>query len=88
MKQDKIILEGDQGEQLEFYAVEQTRIGGRNYLLVADGTGEDAEAVILRDDSADTDEESVYVFVEDEQEFEAVSGIFQKMLDEPSEDEM
>lgn len=86
MKQDKIILEGDQGEQLEFYAVEQTRIGGRNYLLVADGTGEDAEAVILRDDSADTDAESVYVFVEDEQEFEAVSGIFQKMLDEPCED--
>ncbi len=82
MKQDKIVLEGEEGETLEFYVVEQTRIGGKNYLLVTDSTEEDAEAVILRDDSADTDAESVYVFVEDDTEFDAVSGVFEKMLDE------
>lgn len=82
MKQDKIVLEGEEGETLEFYVVEQTRIGGKNYLLVTDSMEEDAEAVILRDDSADTDAESVYVFVEDDTEFDAVSGVFEKMLDE------
>ncbi len=82
MDEDQIILEGENGEKLIFYVLEQTRIAGKSYLLVTDSRDEDAEAFILRDDSGDTDLESVYVFVEDDAEFEAVSGIFEGMLDE------
>ena len=69
MEQDQIVLEGENGEQLVFYVLEQTRIAGRSYLLVTDSKDEEATAVILRDDSKDTDLESVYVFVEDDAEF-------------------
>lgn len=82
MDEDQIILEGENGEKLIFYVLEQTRIAGKSYLLVTDSRDEDAEAFILRDDSGDTDLESVYVFVGDDAEFEAVSGIFEGMLDE------
>lgn len=82
MDEDQITLEGENGEKLIFYVLEQTRIAGKSYLLVTDSRDEDAEAFILRDDSGDTDLESVYVFVEDDAEFEAVSGIFEGMLDE------
>ncbi len=82
MEREKIVLEGEEGENLEFYVIEQTRIAGRDYLLVTDSMDEDAEAVILRDDSADTDAEGLYGFVEDDEEFRAVSGVFEKMLDE------
>lgn len=82
MEQDQIVLEGENGEKLEFYVLEQTRIAGKSYLLVTDSREEDATAVILRDDSEDTDKESLYVFVEDDAEFEAISGVFEGMLDE------
>ena len=80
MEQDQIVLEN--GEKLVFYVLEQTRIAGRSYLLVTDSKDEEATAVILRDDSEDTDLESVYVFVEDDAEFEAIAGVFEGMLDE------
>lgn len=82
MEQDQIVLEGENGEKLVFYVLEQTRIAGRSYLLVTDSKDEEATAVILRDDSEDTDLESLYVFVEDDAEFEAIAGVFEGMLDE------
>ena len=82
MEQDQIVLEGENGEQLVFYVLEQTRIAGRSYLLVTDSKDEEATAIILRDDSKDTDLESVYVFVEDDAEFEAIAGVFEGMLNE------
>ncbi len=82
MEEDQIVLEGENGEKLVFYVLEQTRIAGKSYLLVTDSRDGDAEAFILRDDSEDTDKESVYVFVEDDAEFEAISGVFEGMLDE------
>ncbi|MBO7709594.1 MAG: DUF1292 domain-containing protein [Lachnospiraceae bacterium] len=66
----------------DFYVLEQTRIGGFSYLLVTDREEGDSDAWILRDLSADGEEEAVYEIVEDEEELQAVAGVFEQMLDD------
>lgn len=78
----KITLSPDEGEEIELYVIEQTRIGGRNYLLVCEEADGDGEAMILRDLSADTDGESLYEFVTDDGELSAVGSVFENMLDD------
>lgn len=71
-----------QEEAEEFYVLEQTVLGGVCYLLVTDSDEDEAEAMILKDLSAPEDTEALYVPVEDEQELEAVSKIFQEILED------
>ena len=79
---EKIIFETDDGEKLELFVEVETRVGGSSYLLVTDSDSEEANAWILKDISADSDEEANYEMVEDDVEFEAIAGIFEKMLDD------
>lgn len=79
---EKIIFRPDGEESVEFFVLEQTRIGGCNYILVTDCEEGDGEALILKDLSADGEAESVYEIVEDDAELEAVGGVFQNMLDD------
>ena len=82
MEKIKFIPDGE-AEAVEFFVIEQTRLRGVNYLLVTETEDEceDADAYILKDLSADTDTEAVYEFVEDDKELEAVSDVFEKLLD-------
>ncbi len=79
---EKLKFVTETGEEVEFYIEEQTRVNGKNYILVSDSMGEEAEAYILKDMSEDTDAESEYVMVEDEVEFDAVSQVFVQMMDD------
>ena len=79
---EKIIFRPDGEENVEFFVLEQTRIGGVNYILVTDCEEGDGDALILKDLSADGDAESIYEIVEDDAELEAVGGVFQNMLDD------
>ncbi|MCI7812494.1 MAG: DUF1292 domain-containing protein [Lachnospiraceae bacterium] len=83
MEKIKFALEGYE-EEVEFYVLEQTRISGRDYLLVTedDEDAEDAEALILRDLSKDGDAEALYEIVEDEEELRALSKVFMEMMDD------
>lgn len=72
----------DNGEAAEFYILEQTRIGGTNYILVTDVEDGDGEALILKDLSRDGEEESVYAIVEEDGELDAVAQVFQSMMDD------
>ncbi|HWT75472.1 MAG TPA: DUF1292 domain-containing protein [Mobilitalea sp.] len=83
-KPDEIIFTAEDGEKVTFCVLEQTRLGGVDYLLVTttDDDDEDAEALILKDISKDTDEEAVYDIVEDDRELELVAGIFKELLDD------
>ena len=76
----------DGEEAVEFYCLEQTVIGAKTYLLVTDEEDGGSEALILRDDSDMNDEEAVYVIVDDDQELEAVAGVFRKLLSEDGVD--
>lgn len=81
-KLEKIMFQPEGEEPVAFYVLEQTRIGGINYILVTEEEEGDGEALILRDSSEDGDEESVFTIVSDEEELDAVAGVFQSMLDD------
>ena len=75
-------IQEETGEETEFFVLEETRLNGTDYILVADSEEEDAEALILKDLSGDGDQEAVYEIVEDEQELECVLGIFEQLLED------
>ena len=80
---EKLTFQGKDGEQAEFYVLEQTTIGGVNYILVTDAEeDEEGEAYILKDISEADAEERVYSMVEDDTEFDAVSAVFENMLED------
>ncbi len=79
---EKILFETEDGETIEFYVEEETRIGGVDYILVSDSDDEEANAYILKDLSADGDKIAQYVMVEDDVEMDAVSRIFEQMLED------
>jgi len=79
---EKITFQADENEVVEFYVLEQTMIGGVNYILVTDTEEGDGDALILKDMSGDGEEESIFSIVSDEDELSAVTGIFQNMMDD------
>lgn len=79
---ERLTFQGKDGEQAEFYVLEQTRVNGVNYLLVADSEEEDGECLILKDTASEQEQESVYEIVEDEQELDAVLALFEQLLDD------
>ncbi len=81
-KLEKITFCPDGDVPVEFYVLEQTRIGGYNYILVTDFEEGDGEALILKDMSADGEQESVFSIVSDDEELAAVAGVFENMLDD------
>ncbi len=81
-KLEKITFNAGSEDSVDFYVLEQTRIGGYNYILVTDFEEGDGEALILKDLSEDGESESRFVIVSDEQELKAVSGVFADMLDD------
>ncbi len=78
-KPEKIIFETDEGPS-EWYVLDQTRINGCNYILVADKITGDAECMILKDTAPDESKESVYEEIEDDNELDIVAGMFEESL--------
>ncbi len=70
----------DGEETVEFYVLDQVRISGVNYLLVADSTQDDATALILKDTADEASAESVYEPVIDDVELNAVAGMFEENI--------
>ena len=79
---EKISFTLTDDETAEFFVLEQTMIAGVNYILVTDSEDEEAEALILKDLSADGETEALYEIVDNDEELEAVSKIFQEMLED------
>jgi len=82
MANEKIVFTTDEGEEILLYVIEETRISGVNYLLVSESEDEDAECVILKDNSKDTDTEASYEIVEDDEVLESVAAVFKELLSE------
>ncbi len=78
----KIKFVDEEGTELEFSVIEQTRVNNINYLLVTDSgeEEEEIEAFIVKDLSAEEDKEALYEIVEDENEFEGVAKIFDELV--------
>ena len=69
-------------EEVEFFVLEQTRVNGKNYILVTDSEEDEAECLILKDTSAAEDTESLYEIVEDEAELSGVLKVFEELLED------
>ena len=80
-REDCITMITDSGESVDFYVLEETRIHGKDYLLVTDAPeDEDGECYILKDVSGSEEAEAIYEFLEDDRELEAVFGVFEQLL--------
>lgn len=81
--EEKIIFIDDDGNKVEMFIVEETRINNVNYILVTDEVEDDeATAYILKDVSNDEDEEAIYEMVDEDSEIEYIGKIFSELLDE------
>lgn len=78
----KIKFVDEEGTELEFSVIEQTRVNNIDYLLVTDSgeEEEEIEAFIVKDLSAEEDKEALYEIVENEDEFEGVAKIFNELV--------
>ena len=74
-------LDTESGEMLEAYILEQTVLGGVNYLLVTEEEEEDSVAYILKEIRTQ-DTQAVYEIVSDDVELESISKIFSEMLED------
>lgn len=72
----------DTKEEVEFFVLEQTKISGKDYILVTDSEDDEAECLILKDTSAAADKDSLYEIVEDDVELSAVLKVFEELLED------
>ena len=79
-KESRILFLDDQGQEIEFLVLEQTTLAGTNYLLVADSVEEDGTVLIMKEISLEDDYVS-YEIVEDEEELEIISKIFNELIE-------
>ena len=81
--EEKIVLTDDEGNEVEMYVVEETRINNVNYILVTEEGDEEEEiAHILNDVSDENDEEAIYEMVEDDSELDYIGRIFSELLED------
>lgn len=82
--EEKIVFIDEDGNEVEMYVVEETRINNVNYLLVMEDEGdeEEAEAYILKDISKEEDEEAVYEMVVEDSEIDYIGKVFSELLED------
>ena len=68
---DKLVITTEDNNQIEFYVLEQTTVGGTDYFLVTEEAEGDSDALILKDLSK-----------KDDEELESVAKIFESILDD------
>ena len=79
---DKILFNGDDGDDIELYVLETTRLGAVDYVLASDVPAGDGECYILKDTSAPEDTESIYEIVEDEHELDYLASVFAELVED------
>lgn len=79
---EKITFTPEGEEPVRFCVLEQTRLGGIDYILVTDSEEGDGEALILRDMSAAQEADALYEIVTDDEELNAVAAVFENMLED------
>lgn len=83
---ETIVITFEDGEEVEFFVLEQTQLMGVNYYLVAPCDEEDEEEgecyVLKENPNAEDEEFGMYEFVEDEKELDVLFPIFEELLED------
>ncbi len=82
MRDDILEFIDEDGNEQELYLIEEAKLNGTNYILVADSEDEETDAYILKDISAPDAEEAEYILVDDDDELDAVLSLFKEMLED------
>lgn len=83
MENNRISFLSEDGENIEFGIIEETKINGISYILVTDSfEDENGECYIMKDISNSEAKDAEYIFVEDEEELNSVFEIFEKMMND------
>lgn len=78
----KIVFETEDGSD-EFYVLEQTMLGGVNYILVTDDVDSDEGSfLILKETKASEGDFASYEIPEDDNEIRSVVSIFNELLED------
>ena len=83
MEEEKVItLRTEDGEEVDLYVIEETKVSGVNYILVTDSAEdeEEGQCYVLKDRSRPEDEEAVYEFVDDDDELDDLFKIFSELI--------
>lgn len=80
--EEQIVFTTEDGQEVTFYVIEETTIGGKNFLLVASEGEEEQEAMILQMTGDSDGDEVVYEPVEDEEQLKAISKVFEELLED------
>lgn len=72
----------DTNETVDFFVLQQTKLNGATYLLVADNESDDAECLILKETESGNEQDNLYDIVEDDNELTAVSKVFEELLED------
>ncbi|MBO4398732.1 MAG: DUF1292 domain-containing protein [Lachnospiraceae bacterium] len=78
-KDNAILFQAEDGTEVRFSVISETKLNGHNYVLVTEPDGE--EAFILRE-SGDENENIVYEMVDDDTEIDAVGEVFRAVLED------
>ncbi len=79
---EKITFAGNDGDNIDFFVIEKTTLGGVDYMLVTETEDGDSDAYVLKDVSSPEDTEGIYEIVDDETELDAVGQVFAQLLDD------
>ncbi len=84
---ETIVINFEDGEEVEFYVLEETQLMGINYYLVVSSEeydeNDEIECLILKENVDESDEGyGMYSFVEDEEELQGLSKIFDELLED------
>ncbi|MDO4938342.1 MAG: DUF1292 domain-containing protein [Lachnospiraceae bacterium] len=83
---NKIAINDEEGNEIELFVLEATKINGANYILTTDAAeDEDGECYILKDVSKPEDTDAIFQFVENEDELNYVGKIFAELMGEDTE---
>ena len=80
---EMITFTDDNGEEVNLYVFEETKVAGVNYLLVSESMDTDAEMYIFKEVFTSEDgEELSYEPVEEDSELEYIGKTFEEMMNE------
>lgn len=79
---EKITLAAEGEEAVDFYVLETTRLGGIDYYLVSTSEEDDGDACIIKDVAETGAEESIFQYVVDDTEFDAVADVFDSLMED------
>lgn len=82
---ETIDFETEDGGIVKLYILEQTMLAGKNYILVSDSLDEEDEnsqVFIMKEEKDEEDDEFVsYEIIEDDEELEIISKVFEEIMD-------